>query len=454
MNQSQEEIFGFFVMLKKLTRKRKKELGLFEVVAIALGGMVGGGIFSILGISVDKIGNATPIAIVIGGVLAFFAAFSYVKLALYYKDEGATYSFFKKTFPSQARAASIIGWLIVFGYISTLGLYAFTFASYLSSILPGWTEPWQIKLVATGVLVLFAMVNLFSVKGMGKLEDIMVYTKMLILLIISGLFLFHEGGQDIVPLITSDTKWGDIIIIASITFVAYEGFQLVIHAYEEMDRPDRNVPRAIYIALALACAIYLLLAAGAMSSIPKELIIQDKEYALAAGAKGILGEAGLFVVIFGVLLATSSAISGTIFGASRLMAVIAKDRYFPEALEKRVKGHIPSNAIICMTILAIGLMFSGGLQLLLEFGSITFIMVSFLMALANFKMRKQTKTSPLMGIVTMFGLACAGFSILYYEWTEEPKQLLYICSVYVVLILIALLYGRKDKGLNPLSVAK
>ena len=86
-------------MLKKLTRKRKKELGLVELIAIALGGMIGGGIFAILGISVENIGNATPLAFLAGGVLALFAAYSYVKLALLYKDEGATYSFFKKTFP-------------------------------------------------------------------------------------------------------------------------------------------------------------------------------------------------------------------------------------------------------------------------------------------------------------------------------------------------------------------
>ena len=88
------------MILKKLTRSRKKELGLAELIAIALGGMVGGGIFSILGISVERIGNATPIAIAIGGLLAMFAAYSYVKLALLYKDEGATYSFFKKKFPN------------------------------------------------------------------------------------------------------------------------------------------------------------------------------------------------------------------------------------------------------------------------------------------------------------------------------------------------------------------
>ena len=98
-------------------RKRNKTLGVPELIAIALGGMVGGGIFTILGISVALVGVFTPVVIIIGGIIALFAAYSYIKLGVYYKDEGATYSFFKKTFPNSHFAASLIGWWIIFGYI-------------------------------------------------------------------------------------------------------------------------------------------------------------------------------------------------------------------------------------------------------------------------------------------------------------------------------------------------
>ena len=97
-------------------RKRNKTLGVLELIAIALGGMVGGGIFTILGISVSMIGAYTPLAIIIGGIMASLAAYSYIKLSIYYKDEGATYSFYKRTFPQSPFAASLIGWWIVFGY--------------------------------------------------------------------------------------------------------------------------------------------------------------------------------------------------------------------------------------------------------------------------------------------------------------------------------------------------
>lgn len=430
-------------MKKRLTRVRKKDLGLAELIAIALGGMVGGGIFSILGISVQHVGNATPVAILVGGLLALLAAYSYVKLAGLYKEEGATYSFFKKTFPDSKFAASAIGWLVVFGYISTLALYSFTFSSYFCSILPFERSEWLNKTIAGLIILVFALINVLSVKGMGKLEDWMVYTKIILLLFISGLLAGKGDVENFTPMLTVDTSITGIIVIASITFVAYEGFQLVIHAYNEMSNPEKNIPRAIYSAVVIATLLYIVLAIGALATIPKEAIIKDKEYALAAGSQQILGRFGFFIVIFGALLATSSAISGTIFGASRLIAVIAGDGYFPKVFGRRIKTHIPANAIALMSVLAFLLILSGGLEMILEFGSITFIIVSFLMAYANYKKRKETNSHVVFTVLAMVGLAGAGLTILYFKITESFEQLLPILVMFVVLAVGAYAYARR-----------
>jgi len=431
--------------MSNYSRKRKKALGLWELIAIALGGMVGGGIFSILGISVEQIGNLAPVAIGIGGGLAFLAAYSYVKLALLYKDAGATYSFFKKTFPGNPAAASAVGWLIVFGYISTLALYGFTFASYFCSQFEYLNNPVGQKTVAGVVIGLFALVNILSVAGMGKLEDVMVYTKVIILLFISRLLVGKGDIQNMLPLVEAKTSWSAVFMVAAITFVAYEGFQLVINAYDEMDAPQRNTPKAIYAAIAIATFLYLLLSVSALSTIPKSQIIADKEYALAAGASEFLGSLGQFVVVFGALLATSSAISGTLFGASRLVAVIARDGFLPQVLERKRKVHIPVYAILLMSGMAYLLVLSGGLQIILEFGSITFILVSLLMAYANYRKRAETQSSRGMTLLAISGLAMAGMLILYFEFTHNKQQLFYILGIYGILGLGAFLYARKSR---------
>ncbi|AWM13573.1 APC family permease [Flavobacterium sp. NRK F10] len=430
-------------------RKRNKDLGLLELVAIALGGMVGGGIFTVLGISVSMIGNLTPIALIIGGLIALLAAYSYVKLGLYYKDEGATYSFFKRTYPDSHFSASIIGWFIIFGYISTLALYSFTFSSYALSAFGFGDVIWARKAAAIFILGVFTLINVWSVNGMGKIEDIMVYTKLVILVAISFVLIqygevdFNTFLQNMAVDYKNSTVLS-VLIVASVTFVSYEGFQLVINAVNEMTDPDRNIPRAIYLAIFLAIIIYLVIATGALFSITPQEIVKNKEYALAIGAKNAIGKLGSNLVVLGAVLATSSAISGTVFGSSRQVAVIATDGYFPKWLSIR-KDSIPKNAIYAMTLTASFLIVIGGLELILEFGSITFLLVSLLMAIANYKIKEKTKASTFATSTAILGLACGGILILYYEFTHNWEQMSFIIVLYVILGLGAWLFAKRHE---------
>jgi len=401
----------------------ERDLGLIELVAIALGGMIGGGIFSILGVAVEQLGNAAPLAIAVGAMLAFAAALSYARLARYYEDEGATYSFFKRSYPDSHFAAAAIGWLVTFGYIATLALYAFTFASYLLSLFPGWRGELSMALCSAGVLGIFALLNIVSVKLMGRVEDFMVYTKLIALVGITGVLYWSGSMEHAQPVWNPELKLGSIFVVAALTFVAFEGFQLTISAYSEVRDAHRNVPRAIYLSIAIVAIVYVLLAEGALWALDKTQIIRDKEFALAAGAEATLGLMGHALVMGAALLATSSAISGTLFGASRVMAVIADDGYLPKRFSQRVHENTPVYAVVFLAVLAWILVLSGGLELILEFGSLTFIVVSFLMAVANFKLREQTGTSAWAGALAMLALAVEALLILGRQLWTEPLHL-------------------------------
>lgn len=330
-------------------------------------------------------------------------------------------------------------------------MYAYTFSSYAISSTAFADNVWIRKLIAISIIGIFAFVNIWSVNGMGKLEDLMVYTKLVILTIIS-VVLIQNGTTDFGTFI--DNMMADaetisvfsILIVASITFVAYEGFQLVINAVEEMAQPEKNIPRAIYAAIFLAVAIYVVISIGALFAIPTEDIIENKEYALAAGAGSVLGSLGTNLVILGAVLASSSAISGTVFGSSRQMAVIAKDGFFPAWLSIRKNGS-PQNAILGMSAMAMLLITVGGLELILEFGSITFLLVSLLMAIANFKIRRKTNSSTILTVLSIAGLGVGGGLILYYEFTTKWEQMTAIIVLYILLGLGAWGYAKKA-GIN------
>ena len=423
----------------------KKSLGFKELLAIAVGGMVGGGIFTILGISVSMVGSLAPFAIALGGILAWFAAYSYVKLGVYYKDEGATYSFFKRTYPNSHLAASTIGWYTIFGYISTLALYAYTFSSYANSGFEFAHNEIIRKILAICIIMLFAFINLWSVKGMGKIEDIMVYSKLFILLVISIILIYFSkvDMSTFTSMIKADlqaTPIMSILIVASVTFVAYEGFQLVINAVNDMQNPNINIPKSIYSAIILVILIYFVISLSAILAIPTQDLIQNKESALATGAGDIMGDIGQNLVIFGAILATSSAINGTLFGASHQMARISDDGYLPKILSLR-KGTIPKASIIAMSVIASILILFGGLRLILEFGSITFLLVSLLMSIANFKIRKKTNSSFIITIISILGLSLGTCLILYYEYITNTSQLLFIAILYIFLSFGAFLYS-------------
>jgi len=423
----------------------KKELGFKELLAIAIGGMVGGGIFTILGIAAGMVGFLAPFAIALGGVLAGFASYAYVKLGLYYKDEGGTYSFFKRTFTSHL-GGSIIGWFTIFGYISTLAIYSYTFSSYAISGFSFGDSELIRKIVAVGILGIFMLINLWSVKGMGEIEDIMVYAKLLILTIISfALILFAKTDfNQFVLNMQKDfhsTSFLSVLIVSSVTFVAYEGFELVVNAVNEMKDPDKNIPRAIYWAVGIVSLIYFIVALSAVFSISLEDLIKYKESALATGAYSVMGEIGRDFVIFGAILATSSAINSTLFGASRQMAKVAQDGYLPKFLSKKVNS-IPKNAVIAMAFFASFLIFLGGLRLIVEFGSITFILVSLLIAFANLKIYKQTNSSFLVTLLSIIGLGGGAILILYYEYQTKLQQLIIIAILYLLLSLGAWGYSK------------
>lgn len=146
-------------------------------------------------------------------------------------------------------------------------------------------------------------------------------------------------------------------------------------------------------------------------------------------------------MIVGALLATSSAISGTMFGASRQMAAIASDGYLPSFLATR-HAKIPVAAIIAMAGLAFCLILAGSLRVIFEFGSVTFLLVSMLMAYANFKIRRQTQSSTMMTILALVSLAIGTLLILYYEATAQPEQIFFIAGLYILLTAGAYLYAK------------
>ena len=119
-----------------------RTLGLASTVAIGIGGMVGGGIFAVLGLSIELARGAAPIAFLIAGGVALLTATSYARLSVAYPSRGGTVTFLNETFGSGVFVGglNVLLWL---SYVVMISLYAAAFAGYADSLLPGPRRPWS-----------------------------------------------------------------------------------------------------------------------------------------------------------------------------------------------------------------------------------------------------------------------------------------------------------------------
>ncbi len=422
----------------KLHRIDSEKLGLKELLAIGVGGMIGGGIFSVLGISVSLAGNGAPLSFLVDMFIALAAGYHYVKLALTFKDDGASYTFLRRAFPDKPWIAGIEGWIVILGYIGTLALYAFTFGAYGADLLGIPDSVFVRTVLSIAVLIFFFYVNLKGVRSSGITEDFIVYGKILILSLFAIIGLSEVKTENFSPFLEKGVP--SVFLGAAIIFVAYEGFQLITNAVLETKDPDKNIPRGIYGSILITGTIYFLLSIVAVGTLTYEEIISAKEYALGIVAEPILGKWGRVLIGVAALMATSSAINSTLFGASRMMAEMAEEKMMPSILSKRNKKQVPVISLFSLTFLALIFTSFGTLSIIAEFSSLTFLLVSIGVSIANLKLKDKTKPNAKIAFIGLILMSITTVAIITYLSLNNPIEPITVITVYILVALTATVY--------------
>ncbi|MCB2224605.1 MAG: APC family permease [Actinobacteria bacterium] len=310
-------------------------IGLWGAVAIGIGGMVGGGIFAVLGVVAAQAGGAAPLALLLAGVVALLTASSYALLSVEYPSRGGSVVFVDRVF-GVGLATGALNNLLWFGYLVTLSLYAAAFANYAATFVTGdGAVPALLYhgLVTAAVLVPTAL-NLLSAAAVARAETAVVLIKLGILVVVGVAGAFTV---DAARLATS--TWPALPSIAAagmLVFVAYEGFELIANAGEDIRNPRRNLPRALYLSVGIVVVLYVTIAAITVGTLTPSEIAGSSDFALAAAARPALGQLGFTLVASAAVLATLSAINATLYGAARLSYSIAAEGELPPTLERSV----------------------------------------------------------------------------------------------------------------------
>ncbi|NOY76832.1 MAG: amino acid permease [Calditrichaeota bacterium] len=421
----------------------EEKLDIKELIAMGVGGMVGGGIFSVLGLSVGMAGHAAPIAFSIGGIIALLTGHSYARLGLAFQSDGGSFTYMEKSVKSENLAA-IGGWLLLVGYIGTLALYAYTFGVYGAAMSGATVHTLAVKhFLESFILLLFLGINLYGIKAAGHTEVLIVLIKVTILMLFAGIGLFYVKGNYLLPVFNQGAA--GLLMGSALIFVAYEGFELIPNAVHEMKNPDRDLPRSIILSIVITIIIYLLVSLVAVGNLTPEKLIQYKEYALAAAAKPFLGQAGFILIGLGALLSTASAINATLFGTARLGMVMAQDRALPRAFSFRERTKdIPWLSLVIITFVTLFFVNIADLTLISSFASSTFLLIFVFINFSAIRLRKKIKInslSPLLGF--LFSLA-AWIVLIVYMWQKSFKGLIWIGGFYVAVAFAEFLFSKRS----------
>lgn len=412
------------------------KLNLAEIVAIGVGGMVGGGIFAVLGLAMQVAGHAVWISLGLGGVLALLTGLSYSHLGLAFRDDGGSFTYIEHAFEGQTALAGLAGWVLVSGYAGTLALYATAFGGYGNALISGSDATlWISQLLSIAIVLAFLGINLLGAKLSGGTEVAIVAIKLLILLVFAGFGLTSVHRGYLLPVF--DNGHAAPFIAAALIFVAYEGFELIPNAVDEMRNPDSQLRRGLVTSILLTTAVYLLVAMVALGNLTPVQVQHSQEYVLAVAAEPTLGHFGFIAIAIAALLSTASAINATLFGAARLAMVMASEHALPRVFSLRERHRpVPWVALVTLAAITIGFTLIGNLKVISTFASATFLLIFTAVNVSAVKLSDKIGLNVILPSIAAILSGASLLALLWHTWTRDRSSALSIAAFYFAAVII------------------
>ncbi len=390
-------------------------IGLVAAVSIGIGGMVGAGIFSILGVVAHAAGNAMWLAFAIGGVVALLSTYSYAKLGATFPSAGGAVHFLVKSFGDGVLAGGLNLFMWA-GYIISLALYATAFGGYAATFVTTTPSPLLLKSLAVVPVLVLTLVNAFGATLMGRWETVIVVVKVAILVLFAAVGLCFIRPGYLSPELWPETK--SILFGAGVLFIGYEGFGLITNAAADMRDPRKLLPRALYTSVILVIALYLAVSLTVTGNLSDYEIEQAKDYALAEAAKPFLGQFGFRLIAIAALFSTASAINATLFGSANVCYMIARDGELSRTEWKDATGGLLLTAGLVVVVMLIF-----DLSGIAMMGSAAFLLIYAAVNAGHLRVLDQTGANAI--IVWLSLLTClAMFAVLcVYTYQEQPRAI-------------------------------
>jgi amino acid transporter len=416
------------------------EVTFWSAVAMAIGAMVGAGIFALLGEAGTIAGSAVWISFVIGGAIALLSGYSMGRLGARYPAAGGVVEYLVQAYGVGRFSGAMSVMMYVAGLVA-VALVARTFGTYAHALLPAASPHWLVGVFATAILVAFTVVNLGGARAMTRLENVVVAVKVTVL---AGFVLI--GLAYIAPERLSPSTYppaATIFYSVAVTFFAYEGFRIVTNAAEDMRDAARTLPRAIATAILLVMVLYVGIAISVFGNLPVDRVVAAKDFALAEAARPVLGEAGFKIVAVAALFSTASAINASLYSVTNVTYQLAKLGELPRPFERPI-GHSREGLLVSAFIIIV-LAVSFDLSSIAAIGALSMLIIHMTVHIGHLRLLGETGAARWLVVLAILANASA---ILIGGWhfgRTSPLLLAWIAAFFLLSLTIEIGLNRMTK---------
>ncbi len=421
-------------------------------LAVVVANMIGTGVFTSLGFQLVTLqsGFALIMLWVVGGVVAICGALSYAELGAALPRSGGEYNFLGRIY--HPGAGFVSGWISsTVGFSAPVALAAMTFGAYTtSSLLPEGSEQmtnWVERGLAVALIVILTLIHTRQRETSGTFQSIFTAIKVLTIIVISAAGLILVADYQPVSLLPAAGDFGAITsgaFAVSLIYVsyAYTGWNVATYLTDELEAPQRSLPRVLFAGAFGVMLLYILLNAVFLLTTPMELMVGEVEVGVIA-ARHVFGQAGAMFTgaILGVLLI--STVSAMTIAGPRVLQVVGQDIPAFRFLAKSNADGMPTTAVLVQSGLALLFVITATFDQVLVFAGFTLALNSLFAVFGLFILRwRQPELArpfrvPLYPIVPLVYLALTIWTLAYVAM-ERPQEV----AVSVGLIVTgAIIYG-------------
>lgn len=436
----------------------KRSLGAFELMMLGVGVIIGSGLFVITGVAAaEHAGPALILSFVLAGLACACAALCYGELASAIPASGSSYTF---VYVGLGEVFGwFIGWCITLEYVVAMSAIAVGWSAYGANILELLgvglpktllADPFSggvINIPAIFIVSLMAVLQLKGTKASARLNNILVFVKLAVILIFVILIARSIDLDNYEPFMPFG--WSGVFSGAAVVFFAFLGFDAIANSAEEVKNPQKDMPRGIIGSLVIATTLYIIVTLMLTGA------IKYTEYAgVAAPVAYALNEAG---IRWGSALVSVGAIAGLTTGVlvllgseSRLVYSMARDGLMPSSFSKVSDSGVPRRAVVCVWI--VGGLIAGFVPIdsIAELCNIGTLWAFFMVSLTVIVLRKSQPglrrdfRTPLVPFVPVMSMALCAFLASQLDPVTWVVFVIWSCCGMIVYFL----YGRKHSKLD------